>query len=47
MICSQLADCAAFRGGWHLFDDGRWPGDVVPANIARLVRQQETTRANG
>jgi hypothetical protein len=33
MICSQLADEAAKRGGWQLFDDGRWPGDVTPGDI--------------
>jgi cell wall-associated NlpC family hydrolase len=35
-ICSQLADIAAQRGGWELFDDGRWPGYVVPGDIYRL-----------
>jgi hypothetical protein len=40
MICSQLADEAAQRGGWHLFDDGRWPGDVTPGDLYRLVRER-------
>lgn len=33
MICSQLADEAARRGGWQLFADGRWPGYVTPGAI--------------
>lgn len=36
MICSQLADEAALRGGWHLFDDGRWPGYVPPCDLDKL-----------
>jgi len=40
MICSQLADEAALRGGWHLFDDGRWPGYVPPCDLYRLYRQE-------
>jgi hypothetical protein len=36
MICSQLADYAAEKGGWHLFDDGRWHGDVTPGDLTRL-----------
>lgn len=35
-ICSQLVDAAAAEGGWHLFLDGRWPGDVTPADIWQL-----------
>lgn len=38
MICSQLADQAAMDGGWRLFEDGRWPGDVTPADLAVLAR---------
>lgn len=37
MICSQLADRAAHVGGWVLFGDGRWDGDVDPAEIAKLA----------
>lgn len=33
MICSQLADEAARRGGWQLFDDQRWSGYVTPGAI--------------
>lgn len=36
MICSQLADRAAERGGWHLFKDNRWHGDVTPGDLNRL-----------
>lgn len=41
MICSQLVDQAAMDGGWHLFDDGRWPGDVTPGDLVRLAEQQK------
>lgn len=33
MICSQLVDEAYLRSGVHLFDDGRFPGDVTPGDI--------------
>jgi hypothetical protein len=36
MICSQLADAAAAEGGWHLFADKRWPGDVTPLSLNKL-----------
>lgn len=39
MICSQLADHAALKGGWHLFDDGRWEGDVTPGDLTGLWRK--------
>lgn len=42
LICSQLADTAAAEGGWHLFDDDRWPGDVTPGDLYALYRKQET-----
>lgn len=35
MICSQLADEAAKRGGWTLFNDNRWAGYVTPGAIRR------------
>lgn len=40
MICSQLADHCAARGGWHLFDDGRWEGDVTPLDLWALYGEQ-------
>lgn len=36
MICSQLVDHAAAVGGWHLFADRRWEGDVTPGDLNRL-----------
>lgn len=45
LICSSLADLAAKRGGWTLFDDGRWEGYIVPADIWRLIQQQNRTAA--
>jgi hypothetical protein len=35
-ICSQLVDWCADNAGWHLFDDGRWPGYVPPCDLNRL-----------
>ncbi len=40
LICSQLADHAAAIGGWHLFADQRWEGDVTPLDLVRLYHQQ-------
>jgi len=37
MMCSQLVDFAAMDGGWHLFDDGRWPGYVPPVDLAGIA----------
>jgi hypothetical protein len=36
-ICSQLADAAASRGGWHLFTDGRLPQAVTPGDLTALA----------
>lgn len=33
MICSQLVDRIYARAGVHLFKDGRWDGDVTPADL--------------
>ena len=41
LICSQLADRAAMLGGWHLFSDGRWEGDVTPGDLYQLYREQQ------
>lgn len=43
LMCSQLADQAAMNGGWHLFADGRDPGDVTPGDLWKLAQQQTTT----
>jgi len=40
-ICSRLADKAAQLGGWQIFDDHRWSGYVVPADLARLALAQD------
>lgn len=45
MICSQLVDEAARRGGWKLFDDGRWPGYVTPGHIWQLIKLQDRATA--
>jgi len=36
MICSQLVDWCADNSGWHLFEDGRWPGYVPPCDLNKL-----------
>ncbi len=43
-ICSQLADQAAADGGWHLFKDDRWPGDVTPGDLTRVYDAQRADR---
>ncbi|MFD0528968.1 hypothetical protein ACFQ1I_21760 [Kitasatospora arboriphila] len=37
MICSQLVDQCYLDAGVHLFSDGRWPGYVTPADLAKLL----------
>lgn len=39
LICSQLVDRAAMRGGWKIFDDGRDPGDVTPGDLTKAAIQ--------
>lgn len=41
MICSQLVDWAYLTAGVHLFQDGRTPGDVTPADLYELIVEQE------
>lgn len=38
LICSQLCDVAASRGGWRIFRDGRWPGYVTPGALEDLAK---------
>jgi len=38
MICSQLVDQCFQDADVHLFADGRWPGDVTPADLYGLIR---------
>lgn len=40
LICSQLVDLAAQRGGWKIFDDGRWNGFVIPSDLAAVAEKQ-------
>lgn len=40
-ICSQLADEAAQLGGWHIFSDGRWSGDVTPGDLDQVYLAQQ------
>lgn len=37
MICSQLVDKCYEMANFHLFQDGRWPGYVTPADLAHLI----------
>jgi hypothetical protein len=38
MICSQLVDYAYLSAGVRLFPYGEIPGDVIPADLWRLVK---------
>ena len=38
-ICSQLIDQCFADAGVHLFEDGRWPGFVTPADLAGLIEE--------
>lgn len=37
MLCSQLIDAAYLRAGLHMYDDGRWSGDVTPADLTLVL----------
>jgi hypothetical protein len=37
LICSQLIDAAERDAGVHLFSDRRWPGYVLPSDLAELI----------
>lgn len=39
MMCSQLVDQCLTDAGFHVFDDGRLPQDVVPAELYRRMMQ--------
>jgi cell wall-associated NlpC family hydrolase len=41
MICSQLVDTCYNDAGYHLFADGRWPGDVTPGDLWQLLLSDE------
>jgi hypothetical protein len=36
-MCSRLLDGALDLAGWHLFDDGRLPGNVTPSEAYRQL----------
>ncbi len=38
-ICSQLVDQCWLDGGYHLFDDKRWPGYVSPYDLGTLLEK--------
>ncbi len=40
MICSQHVDQALSDAGYHVFDDGRLPQDVVPAELALALLEK-------
>jgi cell wall-associated NlpC family hydrolase len=42
MICSQLVDYCYLQAGVHLFNDGRWPGYVTPADLANVIMHPES-----
>lgn len=44
MMCSQLADQALADAGFHVFDDGRLPQDVVPAELFRALLEMPGTQ---
>lgn len=37
LICSQLVDEVYLRAGIHMFHDGRFPGDVTPGDLAKVL----------
>lgn len=50
LICSQLADELLRRVGFHVFDDGRWRGDVTPGDLfyrfdPRVIQSAPSTAA--
>lgn len=43
-ICSQLVDQVYQDAGVRLFDDGRWPGYISPADLFHLLGSEEAPR---
>lgn len=41
LICSQLVDQVYTDSGVHLFNDGRWPGDVTPGDLYERLMGRE------
>jgi hypothetical protein len=44
MMCSRLADAALRDAGFHVFSDGRLPGDVTPSELYRGLRAKAGTQ---
>lgn len=44
LICSQLVDLCYNNAGVHLFNDGRWPGYVTPADLAAVIADPRMIR---
>lgn len=44
MMCSQLDDQSLADAGFHVFDDGRLPQDVVPAELFRALLDMPGTK---
>jgi hypothetical protein len=44
MMCSQLADQCLADAGYHVFDDGRLPQDVVPSELYRKLLDMPGTQ---
>jgi hypothetical protein len=40
LICSQLVDQCWADAGYHLFDDGRWPGYVSPFDLGQMLTEK-------
>lgn len=43
MICSQFTDYSYEQAGVHLFTDNRWPGYVMPMDLASLLESKMGT----
>jgi len=43
MMCSRLVDASLAAAGYHLFDDGRLPGNVTPSELFRQLRRLPST----
>lgn len=43
MMCSRMVDAALDFARYHLFDDGRLPGNVTPSELYRQLKRQGAT----
>lgn len=46
MMCSRTVDAALEAAGWHLFDDGRMPGNVTPSEVYRRILEMPLAAAS-